>query len=326
MKGRDTLLVPEMGVKEDEYYPMFGFLFVLVAALGVSGNITTLILIKKNDTFRDTSNGRLFLGNLAVVDLLNSILALFSGLGYINKDIIMDSNVKLCYLTAYSRWSLPYLAVFALTLLSINRYCITLHHNRAGRFFERKMSWMYVLSSWLVLFLPFLVLPFLDTNTTPTFQNDRGLCRVTLAPFFSVNFYLSFLCLLSMFYFNTRIYFRIKRHNRSVRDKNIINRFEYVERNKKVAKIVLAMFISYVISYVPVIVRGIYLPTTGNAGSLLSPLAFLFNNINYINNVFIYGFMDKTYRRKLKKLFCKNSVQHEITRVGTSLQRNIKVC
>ena len=308
-----------MATKEDEYYPIFGVLFVLIAALGVSGNIITLILIKKNETFRDASNGRLFFGNLTVADLLNSILAMFSGLGYMSKDIIMDSNLKICYLTAYSRRFLPYLAIFALTLLTINRYCITLHYKKAGRFFRRKLSRMYVISSWLLLFLPFFVLQFLDTNTTPTFQNDRGVCNVTLEPISSVNRYLSSLCLFSLFYFNTRVYLHVKRHNRSVRDKNLIDNVEYVERNKKVAKIVLVIFISYVICYVPVMIRGIFLSAKVHAGSLWSPLAFVFYNINYINNVFIYGVMDKTYRRKLRKLLCKNSVQHEVTPFDSTL-------
>ena len=320
-KGRDILFVFEMAAKEDEFYLIFGVLFILIAALGVSGNVITLILIKKNESFRDTSNGRLFLGNLAVADLLNSILAMFSGLGYISKDIIMDGHVILCYSAAYSRRFLPYLAIFALTLLTINRYCITLYYKKTGRFFRRKSSWMYVISSWLLLFLPFLGLPFLDTNTTPTFQNDRGLCNVTLEPISSVNIYLGSLCIFSLCYFNTRIYLRVKRHNRSVRDKNLIIHFEYIEKNKKVAKIVLVMFISYVICYLPVIIRGIFLSAKVHAGPLWSPLAFLFYNINYINNFFIYGVMDKTYRRKLKKLLCKNLVQHGATPFETSTQR-----
>ena len=68
------MLVFEMAAKEDEYYPIFGALYILIAVLGVSRNIITLILIKRNETFRDTNYGRLFFGNLAVADLLNSIL------------------------------------------------------------------------------------------------------------------------------------------------------------------------------------------------------------------------------------------------------------
>ena len=90
-----------------------------------------------------------------------------------------------------------------------------------------------------------------------------------------------------------------------------------MERKKKVA---LVIFISYVICYVPVMIRGVFLSAKVHAGSLWSPLAFVFHNINYINNVFICGVMDKTYRRKLRKLLCKNSVQDEVTPFDTSIQ------
>ena len=203
-----------MAAEQYENHPILGVLMISISIIGLAGNIITLILIKKYATFRDTNNGRLFLGNLAVADLLNSVLAFFSGLGYISKDI-MGGNLILCYTTAYSRRFFPYVAVFGIALVTINRYCTTIHSNKAGRLFQTKLSWVYIVSCWLVLFVLFMAALIINADATPNFENDWGLCYINFKPMSLVSISLSLLCLLSLFCFNLRICFYVRHHNKT---------------------------------------------------------------------------------------------------------------
>ena len=120
-----------------------------------------------------------------------------------------------------------------------------------------------------------------------------------------VSISLSLLCLLSLFCFNLRICFYVRHHNRRVRDENMINNFVCGERNKRITKIVSVISICYVICYAPMAVKGCFVSTGGHSGSVWSRLVIIFYNINYINNIFIYGIMDKAYRTNFKSCFAK---------------------
>ena len=298
-----------MNVQEEGHYLVIGGLTIFISAFGVVGNIMTLILVKKNQTFRDVNQARLFLGNLAAVDLLNSILALVSGFGYINKDIIAGGHQVLCYFTGYARTLFPPIAVFSMTLLTVNRYYTTIKMEMAERLFRRKQSWTFIIFIWMALILLPLIVIATTSKTSPVFDTEKGLCAIqtTTAKYFQIiNGSLSSVCLFAMLCMNLKIGLHIRKYNNRIRDENLINDLVHQERNRKITTIVSVIFVCYIICYAPVLIVNIFsLMGDSVKGTILPPLAFLFFNINYVNNVFIYGIMDKIYRKNCKELFCK---------------------
>ena len=284
---------------------LLSVLIFLICFVGVIGNSCTLLIIKKNLAFRDVDQARLFLANLAVVDLLNSLIAIFHGLGFINKDIFAAQSV--CSLAGYADMFLRSLAVFSLTLLTANRFYTTTKSSVEGHSFDSYSSWLYVIAIWVFALWSCIIFAASDPQHAVMYDPGLGACsfrnvdiRLPLLVFFSLMRYGSMFCIC---YFNFKIWLHITRKNRQISEQHVISQQLAIERNNKVTKIVAVIFVLYVIFNVPSAAvsalrgRGIKI--------FWLRLAVAFFNINFVNNMFVYGIMDKNYRKSFKKLFCK---------------------
>ena len=296
----------EGNVEDKEQQPVIGGLLILISLLGIAGNIATLILVRENQTFRALRQGKLFLGNLALADLINSALGLVSGLGCIDKAIVMAGKKQLCYLTAHAKMSLPFLAIFSMTLLTMNRYYVIVNLQKAERLFKGRQPWIYILTVWIFPILMSCIPIAVNSGAYPALKVEKGLCSIrneTTKWYTGLIGALTTIALLAMFYQNFKIQLEIQKCHRRIRDENTDQNSVFIQRNKRITQIVLVAFVSHIICYTPILIVGASLwnkrQTTG-----LYPYAYLFLHTNYANNVFIYIVMDKGYRRTLKKLFC----------------------
>ena len=307
-----------MSMNHKEQLPLSGAFLILISVFGITGNTLTLTLVKKTKTFRKINQARIILGNLALVDLLNSALGLISGMGYINKSILMSGNMELCYITAYATTILPYLSIFALTLFIINRHYTTVYQKEAKRLFSSSKTWLYIIIIWGFLMLMTFIEILLSSGINPVFRTEQGSCKHEYNASRSAksrpNWYfplvgsLSLICSLLMFYLNARICITIRKHNKRIRDQDVIEDAVFVERNRKITQITLVIFVCYIICYTPIVIHSL-LSLKKNLTQFSYSFVYLFYNINYVNNVFIYGAMDKVYRRNVKRIFCVNSVE-----------------
>ena len=292
--------------------PIIGALMIFTSLLGVAGNTITLTLIIKNRTFRNVNQARLFLANLAVADLLNSILAMFSGLGHVDKRTIMSDH-RLCYFTGYACVLLPYLALFSMTLLTMNRYYTMVDYQKARKLFGQNLSHRYIIPVWIFPLLIFLIFGITNSDVNQNSKYLWGLCVVDNARIRTVTMVMSTLgviCLIFMCFVNFRIWLHLRRYNRRIRDESIISNLESSSRDKKITKIVSVIFLSFMILYIPITVEFIVTRVIRNEEQpSLSLVSYVLLNMNYVNNFFIYGVMDKVYRRNLKKLFCKERIK-----------------
>ena len=102
--------------------PQLSVLIFLICLLGVMGNLCTLVIIKKNLAFRNVNQALLFLANLAVVDLLNSLYSILQ----FNFPWLYKTR-KFLLLSQFVSWlDLRLLAVFSLKLLTVNRVYTTI--------------------------------------------------------------------------------------------------------------------------------------------------------------------------------------------------------
>ena len=295
-----------------EQRPAIGILMILISILGVVGNTVTLILIIKNRTFRNVNHARLFLANLAVADLLNSILAMFSGFGHIDRKIIVDDHKRLCYSTGYAVMVLPFLTVFSMTLLTMNRYYTTVNNQKAKKLFKQRLSFIYIISIWIFSGLFFSIFGLISPKVRPIFKVGQGFCVLgnrNATTSMAIMGTLGSACLLCMCCVNFRIWLHLRRYNRRIRNNSIVNSLESFSRDKKITKIVSVIFLSYITLYAPIIIKGIVVRMSGKEKvSIWSTIPYVLLNMNYVNNFFIYGIMDEVYRRNLRRLFCKGNM------------------
>ena len=299
-----------MASSAEEHQLVPGVLMILMSSIGITGNILTIILVKNNQTFRYVNQARLFLGNLATVDFLNSIIGLLSGLGYINRSILMSDHKELCYLTAYALMVFPYLAILSMTLLTFNRYFTTVHYSKAERLFHGRKTWLFILAIWALLLLIACIHVLMNSGTEPEFRLEQGLCTTAANInsksrwFFTLVGSLSSICLILMLYFNVKMCIIIHKHNRRIRNQNAMRESVVVDRNRKMTQITIVIFVCYMICYTPVTIYSAF-SHTDSQRKISFPIVFLLQYINYVNNVFIYGAMDKNYRRNVRRLFCR---------------------
>ena len=85
-----------MESEENDIY--LGIAVMLVSIIGIVGNVITLLILKRDEDFRAMNNSRLHIGNLAVIDLIWSIRAIWRGIGFIDRKIAADTF--LCQITS----------------------------------------------------------------------------------------------------------------------------------------------------------------------------------------------------------------------------------
>ena len=152
---------------------LFSFLMFLIFLVGVTGNFSTLIIIKKKLAFQNVNQARLFLANLAVVDLPNFLQAIFSGLGFISKNILVTRAVCSLglFLSGYANLFVRPLASFSLTLLTANRSYAT-----AGHLFEYCSSWLYIIAAWVFSLLTCTIFAASYPHTAVKYEPGQGSC------------------------------------------------------------------------------------------------------------------------------------------------------
>ena len=76
--------VNEMAEYDDEVTTLTGTLLILISVVGFVGNFVTILIIWKNEIFKDKNYTTIFIANLALVDMISSVNSQIQGVGYID--------------------------------------------------------------------------------------------------------------------------------------------------------------------------------------------------------------------------------------------------
>ena len=286
---------------------------VIMFVIGFFGNIITLVVIFKGTAFRIVGQGRLFLANLAVIDLMGSIDCLISAIGYINPNWIQNNKI-FCEFEGGRRWFMRIMITSSLLMLSINRYAATKVPLKINTIFSKRNSCILIFASWVFGTLNAVILKLVDQRPA-LFRPFEGSCMLRTGTVTTIVLMgVLFLPMTTTIgYCNITIYKlvnnqrnRIANHTgRQCSDNSLLN------RNLRLLKITLGILLSFLISHSTVPAFMIMDDILGTPMQLVwYRLCRTLLSTNHTINIFIYAVMDKAYRQQVKTLFCRKNWHH----------------
>ena len=276
---------------------------MLISTVGIVGNIITLIILKKNKNYLIINNSRLHIGHLAFLDLCFSVTNAFSGLGFIDREIM--TGTFLC--DFYAR----------LTTVQVPSTCLThaniaLHRLQSLQAFgsnnQQRLGFLHRWHSIAAIWISSIIIScFLNINKVfapISFSSSYGTCDGTGTIFgviLTCVFTLSDIVVLVSY---IQIYRLVKINNRQIRDQ--IKGTDATERmfKRREAKITKMLFIisgSLLVTNVSFVVIA-NLNNVYRINLIWNKISYLLLLTNYANNFFIYGLMDKKFRAQIKSL------------------------
>ena len=271
---------------------------------GFLGNIITLLVIFKGTAFRTVGEGRLFLANLAVVDLLGSIQSLTSAIGYIDPDWIKNNQI-FCEFEGGHRWFVGLLTTSSLMILSVNRYIAAKFPWKINTIFSLQNSCITICASWVFCMLITLSLKLVDPQPA-SFRQFEGSCllqtNTTTALVLMGSIFFPFTT--TICYCNMAIQKIVRGRSNRIVNKTIPSENTLQHRNLRLLKIALVILFSYLVTNTPIPVCMI---TDFILGKPIPLVWYRFCKtlvmMNHAVNIFIYAVIDKAYRNQVKNLF-----------------------
>ena len=286
--------------------PIHGGISIILFSLAFLGNIATLIILYRNRAFRNVSQARLFLANIAFIDLINSLSCLFSGIGYKSGESVIKDKT-LCKLEAYRRFTAHNMSLLSVTLLAINRYYVMVRRRQSQQIFTKRRSILYIFVQWLsnsaIGFLARIVQP-----EKAGYLIEQSACSAVLGSKLLPVIFFGILCpcVVLVFYSYTNIYKYFKAQTRQANVLNLAAQENIHREDVKLAKILFVILFWFAITYIFNMSFYIYYVVKGKVRSLSwVRVSVLVTFSNYVVNIVIYGLMDIEYRRELISLFCR---------------------
>jgi hypothetical protein len=250
-EGHDSAFESFLSVKRYLDPPLLSIIFIF----GAVANVTLLVIFARHEEMRTSTNACIF--TMAIGDLLSVIvnIPLFYALLVSNRWTV---GVALCKLLWFFSDFAVGLSIFAVTMLSVQRYCGIVNTSvyvYSGRLAARArfISCFNILLIW-ILSLGFAVRTAVTANVT----NDQCFSSAgSYSPEFSKNiallnllvFCIVPLCVIAVFYGLTACH--LIESSRDVPGETSIARNKIIQARKKGAKTVLALTGVFLVSYVP---------------------------------------------------------------------------
>ena len=135
--------------------PVFGG---LTSSLGFIGNMLVIIVVICNQKMKNTTN--ILILNLAVADLLFILMYVLSRTTYYAMSDHWPFGETWCKISEYAFLVTTYVAVYTLTLMSLDRYLAVMHPVTSARFRIKRNTWMITFFLWLAILvgqIPFAI-------------------------------------------------------------------------------------------------------------------------------------------------------------------------
>ena len=290
--------------------PFLGSICITFSSFSFLGNIATLIILHRNKAFRNVSQARLFLANIAFVDLFSALSCLFSGIGFISGESLIK-NKSLCKVEAYRRFISDHMQTLSITLLAVNRYYVMVKIRQSQQIFTKKRSILYILMLWGYSCVSAVVAEIVQPELAG-YSIVEGTCDISFGPVLLPVIVLGILCpsIVVVFYCYIKIYKYFRARTQQVNANNLAAQEEVNREDVKLAKIFFVILFFFAISYIFNMSFFIYYVISEKAKSLSwIRVSLLVWFSNCVVNVVLYGLMNKVYRNELIGLFCPCRMQ-----------------
>ncbi|XP_059481222.1 G-protein coupled receptor moody-like isoform X2 [Neocloeon triangulifer] len=308
---------------------------ILILILGVLGNSLTIWALLKCPRVRNVA--AVFIISLCVADLLFCVLVLpFSASRFLHGTWI--HGMTMCVLFPFMRYGNIGVSLLSITMITINRYVMIAHHNLYARIYRK--HWIAAMIAFCWVFSYGMQLPTLfgiwgsfgyDTKlgTCSILEDEQG--RSSKAALFIMAFvvpcFVIILCYARIFMVVHESEKRMRLHanvNAARSPTGTVGRTEKENKRKRnewrITKMVLAIFLSFIICYLPITIVKIADKAVKFPG--LHVMGYLLLYMSACINPLIYVIMNKQYRQAYKTVLkCQRGRLLSFTHAGNTSQQ-----
>ena len=270
-------------------------LFALVMILALVGNLMVCCAFYRNPRLRHPSN--YYIVSLAVSDILQATVSMPLSIGVLVTGGWPFSRAA-CSFMAISKLSLAKISVYTMTIMAVNRYVKIVQPAKYPTAFQKRNIVFSAVMIWFVFISISAVGAFVsnyDTKAHPGYTVCFTDYDIKVAPVYIIVMHIPYVILFFCYY---KIYSVVKCHR-----SNVSWQSANVE-DINISKVLFVTVVGFVILWLPAhvtyavsLLKGMFaIPR------LQSLIAVLFVYGSSCVNPFIYGFMNRAFRKEFKKL------------------------
>ncbi|VVC28357.1 G protein-coupled receptor, rhodopsin-like,GPCR, rhodopsin-like, 7TM [Cinara cedri] len=298
------------------------FMTLLIMCIGILGNGLTIIALLKSPRIRNVASA--FIISLGAADLLFCIAVLpFSASRFL--DFNWTQNPLLCSMVPFFQYGNVGVSLLFISMITINRYIMIVHTSLYNSIYR---------PIWIALMITFcLILAF--GMQVPTllgvwgeFKHDPklGTCSITVdkwgrsskTALFITGFIIPCIvivcCYTGIFWVIRKSENRMLKHQVSTRSDSTVKNMQAIKRKRnewRITKMVLAIFLSFVICYLPITIIKTSDPNVRYP--ILHLIAYITLYASACFNPIIYVIMNKQYRKAYKSVlkfgYCESATK-----------------
>lgn len=283
----------------------FSFVGITVVIL----NLIVIVIAYSSKELRQNTYLNLIL-TLSVNDFLFGLSTLFSGIRMFS--IKLDKQRELCIISSIIIPICLLMTLYQSFLISLHRYLVILESDWDKTLFEKKSSFIWYMTGWVVIIVSQVILisPMTDFGSTCTVDNIFNENKSLIVLIVAISeFVLIFLIL--VFYCSTMVI--LKKHHLNTSNSTISNtilkarRKKFLKSMKSVSILLLALFILSG----PMVVRNFFEVFNHLPGNV-SFIAFVLTNMNSLVNPLIYFFNLMEFKTALSRICCISQTSENV--------------
>lgn len=264
---------------------------IIITVIGITGNLLTIIALLKHPRVRKHTTSA-FIISLSVADFLFCATNLpFSASRFIHHTWIHGDS--LCIIFPFMRYVNVGLSLFSIAVITINRYIFIVHQSVYERIYQKKYIMAMIVFVWtfsISMLLPTLL------SKWGKFGFDEKIMNCSILEYngkspktflfifgFLVPCIVIVFCYMRIFWVIVRSKTRIKKHISSDNKDRIAKQSKKGREDLKITKMVLVIFFSFLICYLPITVikvSSILLPRIVKANE-----KFFFFYVKFVHNL-----------------------------------------
>ena len=271
--------------------------------LAIIGNLMVCCAVYRNPRLRCLCN--YYVVSLALSDILQAMLVMPFSIGMLESGVWPFSRAA-CYFMAISMLSLADISVYTITFMAINRYYKIVKPTKCDEIFKKS----FVIKSgslvWVMSIFVHIVCSFafqFESVANPGFAACLIEFPTALFPIFLLTIYIPYFIMFFCYY---KIYVAVKSYTANAAWQNA--NVENIRISKTVFIIVLGVVLLWLpchCAFATIVLKGMFfLPRWLSLATTL--LLFISSCVN----PFVYGLMNRSFRREFKRILLQCRTNH----------------
>ena len=267
--------------------------FSLVMILSLVGNLLVCFAVYRNPRLRCPSN--YYIISLALSDILQALCTMPLSVVFLATGR-WPFGTYLCYFSAITKFSLAKISIYTMVLMAINRYYKIVKPAKYQSTFKKRFIVATASLVWVIFIIYSTIAAFVRSSGAKEDQSF-ALClihyHISAIPILTLLMYLPYFPIVFCYW---KIYRAVKVHNANVswQSSNV--------EDVTVSKTLCATVVCFVSLWMPA--NCIYLSSVFLKSTLPRELALLSSLLIFSSscvNPFIYGFMNRAFKKEFKK-------------------------